>query len=149
MTDTHAPATAAGPTDVALLDDTIGDNLRRTIAAHGANEALVARHQGLRWTYGELGARVERLGAGLMGLGMEAGDRVGLWSPNYAEWTLLQYATARIGVVLVNVNPSYRTHELAYALNQSSCRMLFAAPSFKTSDYVDMVEQVRPHLAAL
>ena len=114
MTDTHAPATAAGPTDVALLDDTIGDNLRRTIAAHGANEALVARHQGLRWTYDELGARVERLSAGLMGLGLEAGDRVGLWSPNYAEWTLLQYATADIGVILVNINPAYRTHELAY-----------------------------------
>ena len=94
MTDTHAPATAAGPTDVALLDDTIGDNLRRTIAAHGANEALVARHQGLRWTYDELGARVERLSAGLMGLGLEAGDRVGLWSPNYAEWTLIHVGCA-------------------------------------------------------
>ncbi len=79
---------------------------------------------------------------GLLGLGLEVGDRVGLWSPNYAEWTLLQYATAEIGVILVNINPAYRTHELAYALNQSGCRMLFAAPSFKTSDYVEMVEQV-------
>ena len=86
---------------------------------------------------------------GLLGLGLEAGDRVGLWSPNYAEWTLLQYATAEIGVVLVNVNPAYRTHELAYALDQSGCRMLFAAPSFKTSDYVDMVEQVTPELPGL
>ncbi len=149
MTDTHAPATAAGPTDVALLDDTIGDNLRRTIAAHGANEALVARHQGLRWTYDELGARVERLSAGLMGLGLEAGDRVGLWSPNYAEWTLLQYATADIGVVLVNINPAYRTHELAYVLEQSGCRMVFAAPSFKTSDYMEMLDQVEGTIPTL
>src|SRR6478735_3367997 len=149
MTDTHAPATAAGPTDVALLDDTIGDNLRRTIAAHGANEALVARHQGLRWTYDELGERVERLGAGLMGLGLEAGDRVGLWSPNYAEWTLLQYATADIGVVLVNINPAYRTHELAYVLEQSGCRMVFAAPSFKTSDYMEMLDQVEGTIPTL
>ncbi len=149
MTDTHAPATAAGPTDVALLDDTIGDNLRRTIAAHGANEALVARHQGLRWTYDELGARVERLSAGLMGLGLEAGDRVGLWSPNYAEWTLLQYATADIGVVLVNINPAYRTHELAYVLEQSGCRMVFAAPSFKTSDYMEMLDQVEATIPTL
>ena len=86
---------------------------------------------------------------GLLGLGLEVGDRVGLWSPNYAEWTLLQFATAEIGVVLVNVNPAYRTHELSYALAQSGCRMLFAAPSFKTSDYVDMVEQVTPELPGL
>ena len=102
----------------------------------------MSRHQGVRWTYDELAERVARCARGLLGLGLEAGDRVGLWSPNYAEWTLLQYATAEIGVILVNVNPAYRTHELAYALNQSGCRMLFAAPSFKTSDYMDMVEQV-------
>src|SRR5687768_14438558 len=124
-----ALAIDSGPTDVPLLDETIGANLARTIAAHGSNEALVARHQGFRWTYDELGERVDRLAGGLMRLGLEAGDRVGLWSPNYAEWTLLQYATAAIGVVLVNINPSYRTHELEYALDQSGCRMLFAAPS--------------------
>ena len=142
-------ASDAGPTDVPLLDETIGANLARTIAAHGDVEALVARHQGLRWTYAELGERVSRCARGLMGLGLEAGDRVGLWSPNYAEWTLVQYATAEIGVILVNINPAYRTHELAYALNQSGCRMLFAAPSFKTSDYVDMVEQVTPDVPGL
>ena len=141
-------ATDTGPTDVALLDDTIiAANLARTIAAHGSNEALVARHQGIRWTYDEFGDRVDRLASGLMGLGLETGDRVGLWSPNYAEWTLLQYATAAVGVVLVNINPSYRTHELEYALNQSGCRMLFAAPSFKTPsgvsiDYMEMVDQI-------
>ena len=139
----------AGPTDIPLLDDTIGVNLARTVAAHGDLEALVARHQGVRWTYAEFAERVARLAKGLLGIGVAAGDRVGLWSPNYAEWTLLQYATADIGAVLVNINPAYRTHELAYALNQSTCRLLFAAPSFKSSDYVDMVEEVRGDVAGL
>jgi fatty-acyl-CoA synthase len=138
------PAVDAGPTDRPLLDETIGANLARTIGAHGDGDALVARHQGVRWSYAELGERVERFARGLLGIGIEQGDRVGLWSPNYAEWTLVQYATAEIGAILVNVNPAYRTHELAYALQQSGCRMLVAAPSFKTSDYVDMVEQVAP-----
>ncbi len=142
-------ATEAGPTDIPLLDETIGANLARTVAAHGSREALVARHQGVRWTYDELAARVAACAKGLMGLGLEVGDRVGLWSPNYAEWALLQYATAEIGVILVNINPAYRTHELQYAVAQSGCRMLFAAPSFKTSDYVDMVEQVTPDLPGL
>ncbi|CAN5851775.1 AMP-binding protein [soil metagenome] len=138
-----------GPTDVALLEETIGVSLARTVAEHGDVEALVARHQGVRWTYRQLADRVARLARGLLGLGLAPGDRVGLWSPNYAEWTLLQFATAEIGVVLVNINPAYRTHELAYALNQSGCRILFAAPSFKTSDYVDMVEVVRPDVPSL
>ncbi len=144
-----ALAVAAGPTDVPLLDETIGANLARTVAEHGDRDALVARHQGLRWSYDELAARVELLARGLMGIGLTPGDRLGLWSPNYAEWTLVQLATADIGVVLVNVNPAYRTHELAYALGQSGCRMLVSAPSFKTSDYVDMVELVQPELPAL
>ena len=139
----------SGPTDVPLLEETIGTNLARTVAGHGDREALVARHQGVRWTYREFAERVDRLARGLLGLGLQQGERVGLWSPNYAEWTLLQYATAEIGVVLVNINPAYRTHELAYALNQSSCRMLFAAPSFKSSDYVDMVEVVRADVPRL
>ncbi|MBA3803961.1 MAG: AMP-binding protein, partial [Acidimicrobiia bacterium] len=138
-----------GPTDVALLDETIGANLARTVAEFGDNEALVARHQGVRWTYAEFADRVSALARGLIGLGLERGDRVGLWSPNYAEWTLVQYATAEIGVILVNLNPSYRTHELAYALNQSGAKVLFAAPSFKTSDYIDMVEQVQPDCPSL
>ncbi len=139
----------AGPTDIPLLEETIGANLARTVAAHGDREALVSRHQGVRWTYDEFAERVAICARGLMGLGLEVGDRVGLWSPNYAEWTLIQFATAEIGVILVNVNPAYRTHELQYALAQSGCRMLFAAPSFKTSDYMDMVEQVRPQLPEL
>ncbi len=143
------PALDHGPTDVALLDETIPANLARTVALHGAREALVSRHQGIRWTYDEFAARVRRLAAGLLGAGLGPGDRVGIWSPNHAEWTLVQYATAEIGVILVNVNPAYRTHELTYVLQQSGCRWLVAAPSFKTSDYVAMVDAVRGDCAEL
>jgi fatty-acyl-CoA synthase len=142
-------AIAAGPVDVAVLDDTIGENLARTVAEHGDNEAIVSVHQGIRWTYREFAERVEALARGLIGLGLEAGDRVGLWSPNYAEWTLLQFATAEIGVILVNINPAYRSHELAYVLDQSGCRLLVAASRFKTSDYVAMVDEVRAERPAL
>ena len=137
-----APAIDHGPTGVPLLDDTIPANLARTISAHGDREALVARHQGIRWTYAEFGERVRRLASGLAGAGLVKGDRVGLWAPNYAEWTLVQYATAELGVILVNINPAYRTHELAYALNQSGCRWVIAAPAFKTSDYREMIDSV-------
>src|SRR5262245_40349776 len=138
-----------GPFDVPLLDETIGANLARTVAAHGDREALVSVHQSIRWSYRELAERVETLARGLLGLGLAAGDRVGLWSPNHAEWTLLQYATAEIGVILVNVNPAYRPFELAYVLDQSGCRVLVAAPSFKTSDYRAMVDEVRAEREAL
>ena len=143
------PALEHGPTDVALLDDTIPANLARTVGVHGAREALVARHQGIRWTYTEFADRVRRLAGGLLGAGLRSGDRLGIWSPNYAEWTLVQYATAEIGVVLVNINPAYRTHELAYVLEQSGCRWLVAAPSYKTSDYVAMVAAVRDECPGL
>ena len=133
----------SGPVDVPILDETIGTNLARTVAVHGANEALVSAHQQIRWTYAELAERVETLACGLLGLGLEKGDRLGLWSPNHAEWTLLQYATAEIGVILVNVNPAYRSYELAYVLDQTGCRVLVAAPGFKTSDYRAMVDEVR------
>ncbi len=143
------PAHEHGPTDVALLDDTIPADLARTIAAHGANTALVSRHQDIRWTYDEFGDRVRRLAGNLHDAGLRKGDRVGLWAPNYAEWTLVQYATAELGVILVNVNPAYRTHELAYALNQSGCRWVIASPEFKTSNYVEMVAAVRDECPAL
>ncbi len=139
----------AGPTTTPLLDETIGQDLARTVAAHGDREALVSRHQGIRWTYAEFSERVAALARGLLGAGLEVGDRVGLWSPNYAEWTLVQYATAELGVILVNINPAYRTHELAYALEQSGCRMLVAAPTFKTSDYREMVAEVAPTIDTL
>jgi fatty-acyl-CoA synthase len=132
----------AGPTTDPLIEDTIGANLARTVAAHGEREALVSVHQHIRWTYREFSDRVHALARSLMAKGLAAGDRVGIWSPNYAEWTLVQYATAEIGVILVNINPAYRTHELAYALHQSGCRWIVAAPSFKTSDYRAMVAEV-------
>jgi fatty-acyl-CoA synthase len=135
-------AYAQGSTAVPLLDETIPTNLIRTIEEHEYREALVSRHQRIRWNYYEFGERVRDLAKSLMHAGLEKGDRVGLWSPNYAEWTLVQYATAEIGVILVNINPAYRTHELAYALNQSECRWIIAAPSFAQSNYVDMVAQV-------
>jgi fatty-acyl-CoA synthase len=113
------------------------------------NLALVSRHQHRRYTYAELNAAVDEVARGLLALGLETGDRIGIWSPNCAEWVLVQYATAKVGVILVNVNPAYRTSELAYALNQSGCRMLIAARSFKTSNYEAMIEEVRPGLPAL
>ncbi|HZP28555.1 MAG TPA: AMP-binding protein [Acidimicrobiia bacterium] len=140
---------ACGPATVPLVGETIGENLERTVARVPDREALVSRHQGLRYSYAELDAAVDEIARGLMDLGVEPRDRVGIWSPNDAEWVLVQYATAKIGAILVNVNPAYRTTELEYALRQSSCRTLVAAPSFKTSDYVSMVAEVHPRLPTL
>ncbi|GAB3770942.1 fatty-acyl-CoA synthase [Nocardioides ginsengisegetis] len=133
---------ARGETEPALLEETVGDNFARTAAAHPDREALVEVASGRRWTWAELDRDVDALARGLIAAGLEKGDRVGIWAPNCAEWTLVQYATAKAGIVLVNVNPSYRTHEFAYAVNQSGMRMLFAATGFKTSDYRGMVEEV-------
>ena len=138
-----------GPTDVALLDETITSNLIRTIQAHPNREAIVSVHQGIRWTYTQFGDHVRDIAKSLMHLGLEKGDRVGLWAPNCAEWTVVQYATAEIGVVLVNINPAYRTHELEYALNQSGCKWIIAAPDFKGSDYVSMVDDVSDRVPTL
>jgi fatty-acyl-CoA synthase len=132
---------AAGETTPALIEQTIGANFESTVAAHGDNEALVEFSSGRRWTYAELDRDVNALARGLMGAGIEKGDRVGVWSPNCAEWTIAQYASAKIGAILVNVNPSYRTHELSFAVNQSGLRMLISAESFKTSDYRSMIEE--------
>lgn len=133
---------AAGETHPPLLEETIGANLERTVAAHPDREALVEVASGRRWTWAELNRDVDALAVGLVRAGIGKGDRVGIWSPNCAEWTLTQYATAKVGAVLVNVNPAYRTHELAYALNQSGTKLLVSAPSFKTSDYRAMVSEV-------
>jgi fatty-acyl-CoA synthase len=142
-------AHAVGETTPPLLDETIGADLERTVAEHGDREALVEVASGRRWTWAELDRDVDELARGLIAAGLERGDRVGIWAPNCAEWTLVQYATAKSGVVLVNVNPAYRTHELAYAVNQSGLRMLVAASSFKTSDYRSMVEEVRENCPSL
>src|SRR4051812_33300923 len=144
-----AEAYAAGPTDQPLLEETIGANLERTVAEHGDAEALVEYASGRRWTYREFDDDVNALARGLVGRGIEVGDRVGIWSPNCAEWTMMQFATAKVGAILVNVNPAYRTHELSYVLNQSGVRMLVSATTFKTSDYRAMVDDVRPEAPGL
>ncbi|MFD7584760.1 AMP-binding protein [Kitasatospora sp. NPDC059811] len=135
---------ASGTSDVPLLGDTIGENLDRAVRAFPAREALVDRATARRWTYAELAADVDALALGLLDLGIAKGDRVGIWAPNCAEWTLTQYATAKLGAILVTINPAYRSHELAYVLNQAGIRLLVAAERFKTSDYAGMIEEVRP-----
>ena len=143
------PSYASGVSEVPLLGDTIGDNFDRTVAAFPDRDALVDRAAGRRWTYRELAAEVNALALGLVSLGIGKGDRVGIWSPNRAEWTFLQYATAKIGAILVNINPAYRSHELEYVLNQAGIRLLVAADKFKTSDYAAMIAEVRPKCAGL
>ena len=136
------PSAASGSTSVPLLDETIPQNLARTAAAHGCRDALVAVEQGLRYTYAEFAAEVDRVARGLMAFGVAKGDRVGIWSPNYAEWVLIQYATARIGAILVTINPAYRSSELEYVLGQSQISVLVAVESFLTSDYRSMIDEV-------
>ncbi|MER6390935.1 AMP-binding protein [Streptomyces sp. NPDC001523] len=138
------PSHASGSTEVPLLDDTIRENLDRAVRSFPERDALVDMAAGRRWTYAELAADVDALALGLLDQGIVKGDRVGIWSPNRAEWTLVQYATATIGAVLVTVNPAYRAHELEYVLGQSGIRMLVAAERFKASDYAGMIEEVRP-----
>ncbi|MFJ9933006.1 AMP-binding protein [Streptomyces virginiae] len=139
-----ASSYASGVCEVPLLGDTIGENLDRTVRRFPDRDALVDVAAGRRWTYAELAADVDALALGLLDLGIVKGDRVGIWAPNRAEWTLVQYATAKIGAVLVTVNPAYRSHELEYVLRQSGIRLLAAADRFKTSDYAAMIEEVRP-----
>jgi fatty-acyl-CoA synthase len=138
-----------GTSPLPLLGETIGANLRRIAAEFGGREAVVDVPTGRRWTYAQFDADTDVLARGLIGAGMAAGDRVGIWAPNCAEWALLQYATAKAGVILVNINPAYRSHELGYALRQSGVRLLVSAESFKTSNYRAMVDEVRGDLPDL
>jgi fatty-acyl-CoA synthase len=138
-----------GASEQPLLGETIGANLRRVAAAHPSREAVVDVPTGRRWTYAQLDAASDELARGLIAAGMQTGDRVGIWSPNCAEWVLLQYATAKAGIILVNINPAYRSHELSYALGQSGVRLLVSAETFKTSDYRAMIDEVRDDLAQL
>ncbi|MFE3101401.1 AMP-binding protein [Nocardia tengchongensis] len=138
-----------GVWDAPLLGDTIGANLDRTTAAHPDREALIDYTTGVRWTYREFTAEVDALALGLLAAGIGKGDRVGIWAPNCPQWTLTQYATAKIGAILVNINPAYRSHELRYVLGQAGIRLLVAAPSFKTSDYAAMIDEVRPECPEL
>ncbi|MFE3024799.1 AMP-binding protein [Nocardia tengchongensis] len=138
-----------GVWDAPLLGDTIGANLDRTTAAHPDREALIDYTTGVRWTYREFTAEVDALALGLLAAGIGKGDRVGIWAPNCPQWTLTQYATAKIGAILVTINPAYRSHELRYVLGQAGIRLLVAAPSFKTSDYAAMIDEVRPECPEL
>ncbi|AKZ58975.1 Putative long-chain-fatty-acid-CoA ligase [Streptomyces ambofaciens ATCC 23877] len=137
------PSYAHGTSTAPLLGDTIGANLDRAIAAHPGREALVDVPSGRRWTYAEFGADVDEVARGLLAKGVARGDRVGIWAVNCPEWVLVQYATARIGAVLVNVNPAYRAHELEYVLKQAGITVLIASLTHKSSDYRAIVDQVR------
>lgn len=140
---------AAGESRAPLLTDTIGENFAAAVRRFPDREALVDRTAGRRWTYRELAAEVDVLALGLLELGIRKGDRVGIWSPNRAEWVFTQYATARIGAILVTINPAYRVHEVEYVLNQAGIRMLVAATKHKTSDYAAMIDDVRPRCPEL
>ena len=140
-----------GVSDKKLIGETIGTFFDRIVDTYRDREALVVKHQNIRWTWGEFGRRVDDLAAGLTTLGLERGDRIGIWSPNTAEWALTQFATAKAGLVLVNVNPAYRRAELEYAMNKVECKALVLAPQLKTSNYLEIVEDLvkdkkLPHL---
>ncbi|HCU96607.1 MAG TPA: AMP-binding protein, partial [Actinobacteria bacterium] len=144
MTGVTQPSYSHGASAMPLLGETIGANLRRVATTYPDREAVVDVPTGRRWTYAAFDAESDALARGLIAAGIEPGDRVGIWAPNCPEWVLLQYATAKAGIILVNINPAYRSHELGYALRQSGVRVLVSAESFKTSDYRGMIEEVRP-----
>jgi fatty-acyl-CoA synthase len=136
-----------GDTSGSLIEMTIGDCFDRAAARHPDGEALVVRHQDVRWTWRELRTRVDAVAAGLIARGLKPGDRVGIWAPNCAEWVIVQFATAKAGLILVNINPAYRIAEVEYALNKVGCAALILAPSHKSSDYVAMIGELAPELA--
>ena len=137
-----------GDTGPALLGDTIPQLLSRAVANHPDREAAVFPQQNIRWNYAEFGRQVDRLAGGLLRSGIAKGDRVGIWSPNRIEWLLTQFATARIGAILVCINPAYRIYELEYALNKVGCKAVITAPAFKTSNYVAMLQELAPEMAS-
>lgn len=141
------PSYTRGRQDKPLLAMTLGAAFDATVARFPEREALVVRHQGLRLTWAQLAAEVERHARALMAIGLEAGDRLGIWAPNCAEWTITQFASAKVGAILVNINPAYRSSELEYALKQSGCRWVICADAFKTSDYHAMLLELVPALA--
>ena len=132
-----------------LLGETIAENLERTVARVPDADALISCHQGARYTYAQFKEAVDRIASGMIAAGLGKGDRIGVWSPNRAEWVLTQYATAKAGVILVNINPAYRVHELEYALAQSGCRWVFSAQELKGADFVEMVRDVRARVPTL
>ena len=145
----QTPSYVHGTSSTPLLGETIGQNLRRTVERHPDREALVVASQDFRATYQQLWDLTSQVALGLLAMGVEKGDRVGIWSPNRFEWVVVQYATARIGAILVNLNPAYRTAELEYSLNQSGTSVLLLARGFRQTDYRAMLEEVRPRCPAL
>jgi fatty-acyl-CoA synthase len=135
-----------GASDIPLLGNTIGEHFDDVVRRWPDREALVVKHQNIRWTYSQLKEQVDALAAGLVALGLEPGDRIGIWSPNNAEWVTTQFATARAGLILVNINPAYRLAELEFALKKVDCRALITARSFKTSNYLSMLRQLVPEI---
>ncbi|HET6607895.1 MAG TPA: AMP-binding protein [Rhodopila sp.] len=143
-----APSYAHGGSETALIGETIGQQFDRTIARWGDRPGLIVHQQSVQWSWAELGRRVDAFAAGLVALGLKPGDRIGIWSPNNAEWIITQFATARAGLILVNINPAYRLAEVEYALNKVSCAALITATQFKTSDYIGMINTLAPELAS-
>src|SRR5258708_3115734 len=136
-----------GASDIPLIGETIGVHFDRIVKRFPERDALIVRHQHIRWTYRELQREVDAFAAGLVALGLKPGERIGIWSPNNAEWVVTQFATAKAGLILVNINPAYRLAELEYALNKSGCTALITAARFKTSDYLGMLRDLAPELA--
>jgi fatty-acyl-CoA synthase len=133
-----------GTSDHPLIYQTIGDALDHAVEQWGEKEAIVVRHQGIRWSYRQLAAAIDEFSAGLLALDLQRGDRIGIWSPNNIEWVIAQFATARAGLILVNINPAYRKAELIYTLNKVDCKALILAPEFKSSDYIGMLLDIAP-----
>ncbi|MDX2421710.1 MAG: AMP-binding protein [Amphritea sp.] len=140
------PSYTSGTSNTPLLGMTIGDKFDETCATYPDNDALIVHYQNIHWSYAELQAKVEQCARALLALGIEPGDRIGIWSPNTAQWTVTQFATAKVGAILVNINPAYRLHELEYALNQSGTRFLVTADTFKSSNYTQMLLELAPEL---
>jgi fatty-acyl-CoA synthase len=140
------PSYVHGAVSTSLLGETVGTNFDRAVARWGDRPSLIVRQQGIRWSYRELAEKVEKFAAGLLASGLTPGDRVGIWSQNNAEWLVTQFATAKAGLILVNINPAYRVAELEYALNKVGCRAIVTATSFKTSDYIGMLHTLAPEL---
>src|SRR6202035_212195 len=136
-----------GASGTPFIDDTIGVHFDRIAERFGDRDALIVRHQQIRWTYRQLKERVDAFAAGLLALGLKRGDRIGVWSPNNAEWVITKFATAKAGLILVNINPAYRLAELEYALNKAGCVALVTAVRFKSSDYLAMLRELAPELA--
>src|ERR1700728_2168319 len=135
-----------GVSEIPLIGETIGRFFDAICDKYPDRPALTVRHQSVRWSYGELRREVDRLATGLLTLGLEPGDCIGIWSPNNSEWVLTQFATAKAGLILVNINPAYRIAELEYALNKVGCKALILAERFKTSDYIGMLRELTPEL---